>query len=83
MEAIESVGGVTSSGPLVPQQPMGATAELARARAALRETAGPNRWQAAQEEVARLQAQEHMPPLAAIQSVLGRLAAGWEPTPWR
>src|SRR3954463_13799126 len=69
---IEPVGGV-STAPTRVVQPAGVTAELAQARAKLRESAPPDRWDAVMDEVRRLQTEESMPPLAPLQRVYGRL----------
>lgn len=82
MEAVEAVGGSTSAPRPLPQ-PIGVTAELAEARSRLRQSAGPDRWEAVLAEVTRLQSQEHLSPLDAMQAVLARLAAGWQPPIWR
>jgi hypothetical protein len=60
-------------------QPVGVTAELAETRTKLRQAAAPNRWDAVQAEVHRLQYDQGMAPLAALQAVYARLAAGWVP----
>ena len=72
---VESVGSVPS-----PRRPIsGVTAELAGARTKLREVAPSGQWDAVLAEVHRLQTDEHMPPLAALQDVYAKLAAGWLP----
>jgi hypothetical protein len=75
---VERVGAV-SSNPRRPIQPMGVTAQLADSRRKLREAAPPDRWDAVQAEVHRLQVEQGMSPLAALQAVYARLAAGWVP----
>ena len=46
----------------------------------LRSEAAPSgRWDAVLAEVQRLQHDEHLSPLAALQAVYARLAAGWVP----
>jgi hypothetical protein len=60
-------------------QPVGVTAELAEARTKLRNTAPSGTWDAVVAEVQRLQHEEHLSPLAALQAVYSRLAAGWVP----
>jgi hypothetical protein len=75
---VEAVGGVVPS-PRAPIQPVGVTAELADARAKLRKAVPSEHWQAVQEEVARLQYAEKMPPLTALQTVYAKLASGWLP----
>jgi hypothetical protein len=45
----------------------------------LREAAPPDRWDAVQAEVHRLQLEQGMSPLAALQAVYAKLAAGWVP----
>ena len=73
---IEAVG---SSPSPIPVQRTGVTAELAEARAKLRETAPSGTWDAVIAEVRRLQAEERMSPLAALQAVQAKLASGWVP----
>ncbi|MCW2698905.1 MAG: hypothetical protein JWQ45_440 [Blastococcus sp.] len=75
---VEAVGGLTSS-PRVPIQPVGITAELADARAQLREAAPSEHWKGVQEEVSRLQFEQRMSPLAALHTVYAKLASGWLP----
>ena len=75
---VDPVGGV-SSGPRRPVQPMGVSAQLADSRRRLREAAPPDRWDAVQAEVHRLQLEQGMSPLAALQAVYAKLAAGWVP----
>ena len=74
---VESVGHIPA--PRRPVQPQGVTAELADARTKLRDAAPSGRWDAVIAEVQRLQNEEHMPPLAALQAVYAKLAAGWLP----
>ena len=74
---VESIGSIPT--PRRPVQPLGVTAELAAARAKLREAAPSGRWDAVVAEVQRLQHEEHLSPLAALQKVYARLAAGWVP----
>jgi hypothetical protein len=74
---VESVGSIPV--PRRPVQPQGVTAELAEARAKLRDAAPSGRWDAVVAEVQRLQHDEHMAPLAALHAVYARLAAGWVP----
>ncbi|GAA3159750.1 hypothetical protein GCM10010531_08970 [Blastococcus jejuensis] len=74
---VEPVGSIPA--PRRPVQPLGVTAELADARAKLREAAPSGRWDAVLAEVQRLQHDEHLSPLAALQAVYARLAAGWVP----
>jgi hypothetical protein len=75
---VDPVGGV-SSGSRRPVQPMGVSAQLADSRKRLREAAPPDRWDAVQAEVHRLQLEQGMSPLAALQAVYAKLAAGWVP----
>jgi hypothetical protein len=75
---VEAVGSVVPS-PRAPIQPVGVTAELADTRAKLRESVPSERWQGVLEEVARLQFEQRMPPLAAMQAVYAKLASGWLP----
>lgn len=65
--------------PSIPPQRTGITAELAEARALLREAAPADRWDDVLAEVRRLQASEGLSPLAAIQAVHAKLASGWLP----
>jgi hypothetical protein len=74
---VESVGSVPS--PRRPVQPQGVTAELAEARTKLREAAPSGHWDAVVAEVQRLQHDQHMSPLAALQAVYAKLASGWLP----
>ena len=74
---VESVGSIPE--PRRPMQPIGVTAELAEARTKLREAAPSGRWDAVLAEVQRLQRVEGMSPLAALQAVHAKLAAGWVP----
>jgi hypothetical protein len=74
---VEGVGAVPS--PRRPLQPTGVTAELAQTRTKLRQAAPPDRWDAVQAEVHRLQFEQRMSPLAALQAVYAKLASGWVP----
>ena len=74
---VEAIGSVPT--PRRPVELSGVTAELAQARARLREAAPPGRWDAVLAEVTRLQMQEHMSPLDALHAVYARLASGWVP----
>ncbi|SDE70899.1 hypothetical protein SAMN05660485_01615 [Blastococcus fimeti] len=65
--------------PSIPPQRTGITAELAEARALLREAAPPDRWDDVLAEVRRLQAREGLSPLGALQAVHAKLASGWLP----
>jgi hypothetical protein len=60
-------------------QPVGVSAELADARTKLREAAPSGRWDAVIAEVNRLQSEQRMSPLAALQAVYAKLASGWVP----
>ena len=66
--------------PRRPVQPVGVTADLAVTRTKLRQAAAPDRWDAVQAEVHRLQYDQGMSPLAALQAVYAKLAAGWVPS---
>jgi hypothetical protein len=55
------------------------TAQVTEARAQLRDAAPPGSWDAVLNEVKRLQVEQAMSPLAAMQAVYARLAAGWQP----
>jgi hypothetical protein len=74
---IEAVGAIPH--PRRPLQPTGVAAEVAETRARMREMAPPGRWDAVMDEVARLQHEESMSPLAALQAVYAKLASGWHP----
>ena len=78
---VEAVGAVPT--PRKPVQPVGVTAQLAEARARLREVAPSARWDGVLAEVSRLQYEQHMSPLAALQAVSATLASGWVPPPAR
>ena len=74
---VEAIGALPT--PRRPVQPVGVTAELAETRTKLREAAPPDRWEAVQAEVHRLQFEQGMSPLAALQAVYAKLASGWVP----
>jgi hypothetical protein len=74
---VEVIGAVPS--PRRPVQPLGVTAELAEARRQVREATPPGRWDAVLAEVNRLQYEQGMSPLAALQAVHAKLASGWLP----
>jgi hypothetical protein len=76
---IEPIGGAHPS-PRAPIQPVGVTAELADTRKRLRNSVPPDQWEAVLAEVSRLQFEQKMPPLAALQAVYAKLASGWLPT---
>jgi hypothetical protein len=59
--------------------PVGVTAELAETRKKLREVTPSGHWDGVLAEVARLQYDQHMSPLAALQAVYAKLASGWVP----
>jgi hypothetical protein len=73
------IDGVGQKPSPIPIQRTGVTAEIAEARTKLRETAPKGTWDAVLSEVRRLQLDERMSPLAALQTVQGKLAAGWVP----
>jgi hypothetical protein len=75
---VEAVGSAVPS-PRAPIQLVGVTAELADTRAKLREAVPSEQWQGVLEEIARLQFEQKMPPLAAMQAVYAKLASGWLP----
>ena len=75
---VEAVGGVVPS-PRGPVQPMGITAQMADARSRLRNSVPSEHWKGVLAEVSRLQHDEHMSPLAALQAVYAKLASGWLP----
>ena len=79
---VEPVGSV-SAAPARAVQRSGVTAEIAQARAKLRESAQPDQWEAVMDEVRRLQTEESMAPLAAMKAVYARLASGWVPAQFR
>jgi hypothetical protein len=60
-------------------RPMGGTDQLAEARRELRAAAPADSWDAVTAEVSRLQNEQGMSLLAALQEVYARLAAGWRP----
>jgi hypothetical protein len=74
---VEPIAHVPS--PRLPVQPQGVTAELAEARKNLREASPANSWDAVAAEVRRLQRDQHLSPLAALQKVHAMLASGWTP----
>lgn len=74
---VEAVGSVPS--PRRPAQLVGVSADLAEARSKLREVAPSGHWEAVLAEVSRLQREERMSPLAALQAVHAKLASGWLP----
>ncbi|MGY1805009.1 hypothetical protein ACI78T_17140 [Blastococcus sp. SYSU D00922] len=55
------------------------TAELAETRKRLREATPSGHWDAVLAEVQRMQHELHLSPLAALQAVYDKLAAGWVP----
>ena len=78
---VEPVSGVAHS--RQPRQPFGVTAELAQTRTRLREATPSDRWTSVQAEVHRLQFEQGMSPLAALQAVYAKIASGWVPLPPR
>jgi hypothetical protein len=60
-------------------QPQGVSAQLAEARAKLREATPPDRWNAVMDEVTKVQVDRSASMLEAMQIVLRRMAAGWLP----
>jgi hypothetical protein len=52
---------------------------MADTRSKLRQAVSPEHWDAVQAEVHRLQFEQGMSPLAALQAVYARLASGWVP----
>ena len=60
-------------------QPMGVSAQLADARAKLKDAAPPDRWDAVMDEVSRVQIDQSASLLEAMQIVLRKLAGGWTP----
>ena len=75
---VEPVSSAVPS-PRAPIQPVGITAELADTRAKLRNSVPSEQWAAVLAEVSRLQFEQKMPPLAALQAVYAKLASGWLP----
>ena len=75
---IEPIGAVVPS-PRAPIQPVGVTAELADTRKRLRSSVPSEHWEAVLAEVSRMQFEQKMPPLAALQAVYAKLASGWLP----
>jgi hypothetical protein len=69
---VEAVGAIPS--PRRPVQPVGITAGLAEVRKQLREATPSGQWDAVLAEVNRLQYQQRMSPLAALQAVYAELA---------
>ena len=74
---VEAVGAIPT--PRRPVQPVGVTAELAEARTKLREKTPSGHWDGVLAEVNRLQYEQKMSPLAALQAVYAKLASGWLP----
>jgi hypothetical protein len=74
---VEAVGAVPT--PRRPVEPVGVTAELARARKQLREATPSGHWEGVLAEATRLQYDERMSPLAALMAVYAKLASGWLP----
>jgi hypothetical protein len=74
---IEAIGAVPS--PRRPLQFVGVSAEVAEARVAVREATPRGHWDGVLAEVSRLQREESMSPLAALQAVYAKLASGWLP----
>lgn len=66
-----------------PVQPVGVTAQLAEARRKLRQAAPADRWEAVVAEAHRLQVEQGMSPLDALEAVYAKLASGWVPPPAR
>src|SRR5947208_1317087 len=60
-------------------QPMGVSAQLADARAKLKDAAPPDRWDAVMDEVSRVQIDQSASLLQAMHIVLRKLADGWIP----
>ena len=71
--------GASVPSPRRPVQPIGVTAELAEARTKLRAKAPNGHWDGVLAEVTRLQYDQKMSPLAALQAVYAKLASGWAP----
>jgi hypothetical protein len=74
---VEAIGAIPS--PRRPISSIGVSGELAEARRHLRQATPSGHWDAVLDEVARLQYQYRMPPLAALQAVQAKLASGWVP----
>ena len=71
--------GAVESSPRTPIQPTGVTAQLAEARKKLRAAAPVDRWEAVVAEAHRLQFEQGMSPLDALEAVYAKLASGWVP----
>jgi hypothetical protein len=74
---VEAIGAIPS--PRRPISPIGVSADLAEARRHLRQATPSGHWDAVLDEVARLQYEQKMSPLAALQAVYAKLASGWVP----
>jgi hypothetical protein len=74
---VEAVGSVPF--PRRPVELSGVSAQMAAARTKLREATPSPHWDGVMAEVQRLQVEEHMSPLAALQTVYSKLASGWLP----
>jgi hypothetical protein len=75
--SVEPVAGMPS--PRRPMELVGVSAELADARTRLRQASPTGHWDAVLAEVSRLQYEERLSPLAALQAVHAKLASGWVP----
>ena len=69
----------TTASPAVSSQPMGVSADLAEARSRLRSITPTGSWDAVLAEVRRLQTEQSLPLLKALQVVYAKMASGWIP----
>lgn len=67
------------SSPRPPIQPTGVTAQLAEARTKLSAAVPVDGWEAVVAEAHRLQFEQGMSPLDALEAVHAELASGWVP----
>jgi hypothetical protein len=74
---VERVGSIPS--PRQPVQTVTVPAEVAAAWAELRRVAPEGQWDAVLAEIDRLRFDQGLLPLAAVQAVQAKLAAGWRP----
>ncbi len=77
--AVERVSDVPTSRSPVAAVPMGISAQLADARAALRYATPAGYWDDVLEEVKRLQTDQGVTLLAALRIVYDKLLTGWVP----
>ena len=77
--AVERVTGAPVSRSPIAPVPMGISAQLADARAALRHAAPAGSWDDVLDEVKRLQAERGITLLSALRIVYDKLISGWVP----